>query len=105
MLCSNFTNRLFVNKCFLNQEKAINSTAHGLTSRNCACAKRLINGQNKNCQFSGNGEDLEKLGLTVIKHLPGVGQNLQDHLELYVQHRSKEVNENVQNNFGGNVSK
>lgn len=32
----------------------------------------------------GNGEDLKKLGIPVLAHLPGVGQNLQDHLELYV---------------------
>ncbi|KAF7249657.1 Choline dehydrogenase, mitochondrial [Varanus komodoensis] len=33
----------------------------------------------------GNSDDLKKLGIPVVCHLPGVGQNLQDHLELYVQ--------------------
>ncbi|XP_012886249.1 PREDICTED: choline dehydrogenase, mitochondrial [Dipodomys ordii] len=33
----------------------------------------------------GNGDDLKKLGIPVVCHLPGVGQNLQDHLEIYVQ--------------------
>lgn len=33
----------------------------------------------------GNADDLKKLGLPVVCHLPGVGQNLQDHLEIYVQ--------------------
>ncbi|EAY26737.1 GMC family oxidoreductase [Microscilla marina] len=28
----------------------------------------------------GNGDDLQALGLPVVKHLPGVGQNLQDHM-------------------------
>ncbi len=34
----------------------------------------------------GNADDLKKLGISVIQNLPGVGQNLQDHLEIYVQH-------------------
>ncbi|XP_070555722.1 choline dehydrogenase, mitochondrial-like [Ptychodera flava] len=33
----------------------------------------------------GNADDLRKLGIPVVCHLPGVGQNLQDHLEVYVQ--------------------
>ncbi|KAK1161393.1 choline dehydrogenase, mitochondrial-like [Acipenser oxyrinchus oxyrinchus] len=33
----------------------------------------------------GNADDLKNLGIPVVSHLPGVGQNLQDHLELYVQ--------------------
>ena len=28
-------------------------------------------------------------GIDVINHLPGVGKNLQDHLEIYIQHKSK----------------
>lgn len=39
-------------------------------------------------QLSGVGKasDLEKLGIKVVKDLPGVGSNLQDHLEVYVQY-------------------
>jgi len=33
----------------------------------------------------GNAEELEALGIPVVHHLPGVGENLQDHLEVYVQ--------------------
>lgn len=33
----------------------------------------------------GNADDLKKLGIQVVHHLPGVGNNLQDHLEFYVQ--------------------
>ncbi|XP_073430277.1 choline dehydrogenase, mitochondrial [Dendrobates tinctorius] len=33
----------------------------------------------------GNASDLRQLGIPVISHLPGVGQNLQDHLEVYLQ--------------------
>jgi choline dehydrogenase len=38
----------------------------------------------------GNAEDLRALGIDVVADVPGVGQNLQDHLEVYVQHASKE---------------
>ena len=34
----------------------------------------------------GDGERLRELGIEVRAHLPGVGRNLQDHLEIYVQH-------------------
>ena len=37
----------------------------------------------------GNADDLMKLDIPVVAHVPGVGQNLQDHLEVYVQHRCK----------------
>jgi choline dehydrogenase len=33
----------------------------------------------------GNGTDLQSHGIEVIADRPGVGQNLQDHLELYIQ--------------------
>ena len=33
----------------------------------------------------GNETDLRSVGITPIHHLPGVGENLQDHLEVYVQ--------------------
>lgn len=35
----------------------------------------------------GNASELEKLGIRVAHHLPGVGENLQDHLEVYIQHQ------------------
>jgi choline dehydrogenase len=34
----------------------------------------------------GNSDDLKKVGITPVHHLPGVGENLQDPLEVYVQH-------------------
>jgi choline dehydrogenase len=37
----------------------------------------------------GNAADLEKLQIPVVANLPGVGANLQDHLEVYVQYSSK----------------
>jgi choline dehydrogenase len=38
----------------------------------------------------GNAEELRALGIDVVEDLPGVGENLQDHLEVYVQHASKQ---------------
>jgi choline dehydrogenase len=38
----------------------------------------------------GNAGELGKLGIDVVADIPGVGQNLQDHLEVYVQHASKQ---------------
>jgi choline dehydrogenase len=34
----------------------------------------------------GNAGELEALGIEVVHDLPGVGEHLQDHLEVYVQH-------------------
>ena len=34
----------------------------------------------------GNKDHLEAVGVKSVHHLPGVGENLQDHLEVYVQH-------------------
>ena len=43
-------------------------------------------------QLSGIGDKdiLEKAGIEVTHHLPGVGQNLQDHLEFYFQYKCKQ---------------
>jgi choline dehydrogenase len=37
----------------------------------------------------GNAADLSPLGIPVIADLPGVGENMQDHLEVYIQYGSK----------------
>uniref|UniRef100_A0A0K0ES56 Choline dehydrogenase n=1 Tax=Strongyloides stercoralis TaxID=6248 RepID=A0A0K0ES56_STRER len=37
----------------------------------------------------GNGEHLKKKNIPLIHELPGVGLNLQDHLEIYVQYKCK----------------
>jgi choline dehydrogenase len=38
----------------------------------------------------GNAAELEALGIEVVHDLPGVGENLQDHLEVYIQHGAKQ---------------
>jgi choline dehydrogenase len=43
-------------------------------------------------QLSGVGDEglLKPLGVDVVHHSPGVGENLQDHLEVYIQYASKQ---------------
>jgi choline dehydrogenase len=43
-------------------------------------------------QLSGVGDPrhLQPLGIPIVQDLPGVGENLQDHLEVYVQHACKQ---------------
>jgi choline dehydrogenase len=38
----------------------------------------------------GNAEELSALGVDVVHDMPGVGENLQDHLEVYIQYASKQ---------------
>jgi choline dehydrogenase len=38
----------------------------------------------------GNAAELEALGIRSVVDLPGVGENLQDHLEVYIQYASKQ---------------
>ena len=37
----------------------------------------------------GDSDHLREHGIPIVQHLPGVGQNLQDHLELYVVQKCK----------------
>jgi choline dehydrogenase len=43
-------------------------------------------------QLSGIGDEslLRQHGVPVVQHLPGVGENLQDHLEVYIQYASRQ---------------
>src|SRR5438477_11978479 len=38
----------------------------------------------------GNAPDLKELGIDVVADVPGVGEHLQDHLEVYIQYSSKQ---------------
>ncbi len=38
----------------------------------------------------GDADRLSALGIEPVHHLPGVGENLQDHLEVYIQHASSQ---------------
>jgi len=71
-------------------EVVIRGKKHVFTSREVILSGGSINTP-QILQLSGVGkkEDLEKLGIKVVKDLPGVGANLQDHLEVYVQYKCK----------------
>ena len=49
-------------------------------------------------QVSGIGDEelLRKHGIDVVKHLPGVGENLQDHLEVYIQYETTKSTDSSQ---------
>lgn len=34
----------------------------------------------------GNAKDLKEAGIPVVHDLPAVGQNMEDHLDLYIQY-------------------
>jgi choline dehydrogenase len=38
----------------------------------------------------GNAQELSRLGIDVVHDLPGVGENLQDHLEVYIQYACRQ---------------
>ncbi|MDX6297474.1 MAG: choline dehydrogenase, partial [Nocardioidaceae bacterium] len=38
----------------------------------------------------GDAEHLKGLGIPLVQHVPGVGENLQDHLEVYIQYACKQ---------------
>jgi choline dehydrogenase len=38
----------------------------------------------------GNGRELKELGIDVVADVPGVGEHLQDHLEVYIQYGSRQ---------------
>ncbi|SFI00336.1 Choline dehydrogenase [Collimonas sp. OK307] len=40
----------------------------------------------------GDAAELQKLGIPLIHHLPGVGKNLQDHLDFTLSYKAKDIN-------------
>jgi choline dehydrogenase len=54
------------------------------------CAGAINSPQLMQLSGVGNAEWLRPLGIDVVANLPGVGANLQDHLEVYVQFAAKQ---------------
>ena len=69
---------------------------HGRQVRQARAGEVILCGGSINTpqllQLSGVGAAglLERVGVSVVHDLPGVGENLQDHLEVYVQYGSKQ---------------
>jgi choline dehydrogenase len=85
--------RAFVTKLVLDGTRATGvEYEHGATSTIAHAGTVVLSGGAINTpqllQLSGigNAAELRALGIDVRADLPGVGENLQDHLEVYVQH-------------------
>lgn len=84
-------NILFSGKRAVGVEYSKGKTVHKAYGAEVICCGGAINSpQLLQLSGIGNGNDLRKLGIDVVHDLPGVGENLQDHLELYVQYACKE---------------
>jgi choline dehydrogenase len=90
--------RAFVTKILFEGDRAVGvEYAHGKHG-----VKRVLSGEVVLCggainspqllQLSGIGDagELERVGIDVVHDLPGVGEHLQDHLEVYIQYACKQ---------------
>ncbi|MGY9071552.1 MAG: choline dehydrogenase [Acidimicrobiales bacterium] len=55
-----------------------------------SCAGAINTPQLLQLSGIGNAEHLASLGINVVHDLPGVGENMQDHLEVYIQYEAKQ---------------
>jgi len=82
------TRLLFDGRRAIGVEFSQHGRLHRVLADEVVCAGGAINSPQL-LQLSGVGpaDTLRALGIDVVQDLPGVGDNLQDHLEVYVQHR------------------
>ena len=86
--------RVLVSKLLFEGKRAVGVeivTGHGRSEKIYAGEVILCGGSINSPQLLqlsgvGNGNELRSLKIPVVHDLPGVGENLQDHLEVYVQH-------------------
>jgi choline dehydrogenase len=88
--------RTFVNRVLFEGNRAVGVEVveHGRAKRVSAAEVILCGGAINSPQVLqlsgvGNAKELAALGLDVAQDLPAVGENLQDHLEVYIQYASK----------------
>ncbi len=90
-MCRAFTKRiLFKGKKAVGVEftKGRSKNAESVYAGEIICCGGAINSpQLLQVSGVGNARELESLGIKVVHDLPGVGENLQDHLEVYVQYK------------------
>ncbi len=93
VICRAFTNRiLFEGKTAVGVEfvKGKSKNARKVYGGEViSCCGAINSPQLLQLSGVGNEEELKALGVKVVHDLPGVGENLQDHLEVYVQYKSK----------------
>ncbi len=89
--------RSFVNRILLEGARAagVEVAHHGRTETITAGEVILCGGAFNSPQLLqlsgiGNARELEAVGVRPVHDLPGVGENLQDHLEVYVQHAASQ---------------
>jgi choline dehydrogenase len=84
--------RTFVERVVFEGTRAVGVQVKGETIRAgevILCGGAINSPQLLQLSGIGNAPELEALGVNVVHDLPGVGENLQDHLEVYVQCASK----------------
>ena len=86
--------RAFVDRIVFDGKRAtgVEYTKRGSTHRVRAgevilCGGAINSPQILQVSGVGNAGELKALGIDTVHDLPGVGENLQDHLEVYVQHK------------------
>ena len=88
---SNVLKILFKNKIAIGIEVEVNNKKEKFFARKEVLLSAGSINSPKLLQLSGIGDatELKKMDIDIIHDLPGVGQNLQDHFEIYIQHKSK----------------
>jgi choline dehydrogenase len=88
--------RAFVNRVLFQGHRAVGvevvqrGKTHKITAGDVIlCGGSINSPQLLQLSGVGNANDLDRVGLPVLHDLPGVGENLQDHLEVYVQFASE----------------
>jgi choline dehydrogenase len=84
--------RTFVQRVVFEGTRAVGVQVNGETIRAgevILCGGAINSPQLLQLSGIGNASELDALGVGVVHDLPGVGENLQDHLEVYVQCSSK----------------
>ncbi len=67
-----------------------NSLRHANAGEVILCGGAINSPQLLQLSGIGNAQEISALGIDVVHDLPGVGENLQDHLEVYIQHGCKQ---------------
>lgn len=89
-LKSNVTRILFEGKKAIGVEFKKGKTLNKIYGGEVICCGGAINSpQVLQLSGIGNGKEINQHGIKVVADLPGVGENLQDHLEVYVQWAAK----------------
>ena len=91
------TTRAFVTKILFEGKRAVGveythrgSTHTARAGEVVLCGGAINSPQTLQLSGIGNANELKAVGITPLHDLPGVGEHLQDHLEVYIQYGSKQ---------------